>query len=266
MKKKVGLIGWPVEHSLSPYMHNAAFKVLGFDGEYVLLPTTNDQIKGRIEQLRAAEWLGANVTIPHKAAVMALLNEIDQAAQLVGAVNTIVKRGGRLIGYNTDVIGFQQALIETGVEVKDRSCVVLGVGGAARAAVYALKQLGAQVNVYARDVVKAHSLEARPWDEIAQIDPMTILIVNATPIGLWPAVDASPWPNGVPFPATALAFDLLYNPSRTRFMAQAEQAGARSINGLTMLLYQGAAAFELWTGCTAPLDVMHVALSNTHEQ
>lgn len=266
MKKQVGLIGWPVEHSLSPRMHNAAFKALGFDGEYVLLPTTNDQLKDLIEQIRADDWLGANVTIPHKAAVLALLNEIDPAARSVGAVNTIVKHRDRLIGYNTDVIGFQSALIETGVEVKDQECVVLGAGGAAQAVVYALKQLGAQVSVYARDVAKAQSLEAKPWREIERIDPATILIVNATPIGLWPAVDMSPWPNAVPFPATALAFDLIYNPNRTRFMVQAERADARAINGLTMLLYQGAAAFELWTGCTAPLAVMRAALSNTLEQ
>ncbi len=266
MTKKVGLIGWPVEHSLSPQMHNAAFKALGFDGEYVLLPTTNDQLKDRIEQIRADEWLGANVTITHKAAMLTWLNEIDRAAQSVGAVNTIVKQRDRLMGYNTDVIGFQQALIETGIEVKDQPCAVLGAGGAAQAVVYALKQLGAQVSVYARDVTKAQSLEAKPWCEIDRINSATVLIVNATPIGMWPAVDASPWPNGVPFPTNALAFDLIYNPGRTRFMAQAEQAGARSINGLAMLLYQGAAAFELWTGCTAPLAVMRAALSNPTEQ
>ncbi len=262
MTKQIGLIGWPVEHSLSPRLHNAAFKALDFDAEYGLLPTANAQLTERIEQLRSDEWLGANVTIPHKAAVMPVLDEIDRAAQAIGAVNTIVKRGDRLIGYNTDAIGFQRALIETGVEVKDRSCVVLGAGGAAQAVVYVLKKLGTQVRVYARDVAKAQSLEAKPWREIERIDPTTVLIVNATPIGMWPNVDASPWPSDVPFPANALTFDLIYNPSRTRFMAQAEQAGARSINGLTMLLYQGAAAFELWTNCAAPLAVMRAALLN----
>lgn len=266
MKKQVGLIGWPVEHSLSPRMQNAAFNALSIDAEYRLLPTTNDQLKERLEQLRSDDWLGANITIPHKAAVIAWLDGIDQAAQAAGAVNTIVKRGDRLIGYNTDVIGFQRALIETGVEVKDRSCVVLGAGGAAQAVVYVLKQLGAQVTVYARDAAKAQSLEAKHWSEIDRIEPVTILIVNATPIGMWPKVEASPYPNDASFPANALAFDLIYNPSRTRFMAQAEQAGARSINGLTMLLYQGAAAFELWTGCAAPLDAMRVALLNSHKQ
>src|SRR5512141_2809913 len=142
MKKQVGLIGWPVEHSLSPRMHNAALKALNIEAEYRLLPTTNGQLKGRLEEIRSGEWLGANVTIPHKAAVMPWLDEIDRAARAVGAVNAIVQRTGRLIGYNTDVIGFQRALIETGLEVQDRACAVLGAGGAAQAVVYGLKQSG----------------------------------------------------------------------------------------------------------------------------
>jgi shikimate dehydrogenase len=266
MKKQVGLIGWPVEHSLSPRMHNAALTALSIDAEYQFLPTTNDQLKARLDEIRSSEWLGANVTIPHKATVIAWLDEIDQTAQAVGAVNTIVKHNGRLIGYNTDVIGFQRTLIETGMEVKNRACAVLGAGGAAQAAVYVLKQLGAQVTVYARHAAKDQPLEAKPWSEIEHIDPTITLIVNATPIGMWPNTAASPWPNNVPFPKSTLAFDLIYNPIETRFMLQAKQSGARSINGLSMLLYQGAVAFEMWTGRAAPIDVMRAALLNSHEQ
>jgi shikimate dehydrogenase len=257
--KTVGLIGWPVEHSLSPRMHQAAFKALRLNWQYVLLPT-DDQLEDVIDQLRTAEWAGANVTIPHKSAVMPLLDEVDRRAQSLGAVNTIVKRAGGLIGYNTDVIGFERALLETRIDVGDRPCAVLGAGGSARAIVHVLQRLQARVTVYARDVAKAQWFNAVDWRERTRLDPATSLIVNTTPLGMSPKVGASPWPDDVPFPASALVFDLVYNPKRTRFMEQAERSGARSINGLAMLLYQGAAAFEMWTGCAAPLQAMRAAV------
>ena len=132
----VGLIGWPVEHSRSPDMHNAAFAALGLDWRYILLPTPPDQVEAVVARIRSGELQGANVTIPHKQAVMPFLDEIDPAAQAVGAVNTIVRRADRLIGYNTDTLGFKQALLETGVAVKDQACAVLGAGGSARAVLY----------------------------------------------------------------------------------------------------------------------------------
>ncbi len=258
----VGLIGWPVEHSRSPAMHNAAFAALGLDWQYVLLPTPRDQIEAVIARLRAGELAGANVTIPHKQAVLPFLDEVDPAAQAVGAVNTIVRRADRLIGFNTDTLGFKRALLETGAVVKDQPCAVLGAGGSARAVVYVLQELGAQITVYARDVEKARALHAdcRSLGALAEIDPATQLIVNTTPVGLSPNVDASPWPDNVPFPANALIFDLINNPSRTRLMQQAEQAGLRAVNGWSMLVYQGAAAFEMWTGVKPPVEVMKSAL------
>jgi shikimate dehydrogenase len=259
----VGLIGWPVEHSRSPAMHNAAFAALGLDWRYILLPTPPDRIEAVVARIRSGELQGANVTIPHKQAVMAYLDEIDPAAQAVGAVNTIVKQEERLIGFNTDILGFKRSLIETGVEVADQPCTVLGAGGSARAVVYVLHELGARSKVYARDAEKARSVHAdsRPLGALSEIDPATKLIVNTTPVGLSPNVTASPWPADVSLPKQALIFDLLNNPARTKFMQQAEQAGLRAINGWDMLVYQGAAAFAKWTGVEPPVDVMKRALA-----
>lgn len=259
----VGLIGWPVEHSRSPAMHNAAFAALGLDWHYILLPTPPDHIEAVMARLRSGELLGANVTIPHKQAVLPFLDEIDPAAQAVGAVNTIVRRAERLIGFNTDTLGFQRALLETGSAVQDQPCAVLGAGGSARAVVHVLNELGGRITIYARDVSQARALhgDARSLAALPEIDPATRLIVNTTPVGLSPNVTASPWPASVPFPAQALVFDLINNPPRTRLMQQAEQAGLRAVNGWSMLVYQGAAAFELWTGREPPVDVMKRAMA-----
>jgi shikimate dehydrogenase len=260
--KTVGLIGWPVEHSRSPAMHNAAFSALGLDWCYILLPTPLDQLAAIVARIRSGELQGANVTIPHKQAVMPFLDEIDPAAQAVGAVNTIVKQADRLIGFNTDTLGFKRALIETGVEVADQPCAVLGAGGSARAVVYVLNELGAHITVYARDIDKARTVHAhsRSLGALREIDPATRLIVNTTPVGLSPHIDASPWPDDLSLPQHALIFDLLNNPPRTKFMQQAERAGLRAVNGWNMLVYQGAAAFVKWTGVEPPVDVMRATL------
>jgi len=258
MTQTVGLIGWPVEHSRSPALHNAAFEARGLDWQYVLLPTLHDQLEAVVGHIRSGELSGANVTIPHKQAVLPFLDEIDPAAQAVGAVNTIVRRADRLIGYNTDTLGFKRALLETAMTVTGQACAVLGAGGSARAVVYVLRELRAHITVYARDVDKARALAtgARSLTELKRIDPATRLIVNTTPVGLSPNVAASPWPDDVPLPTGALVFDLINNPPRTRLMRQAEQAGLRAVNGWSMLVYQGAAAFELWTGVEPPVEGM----------
>ncbi len=262
MTHTVGLIGWPVEHSRSPAMHNAAFGTLGLDWRYILLPTPLDQLRGMIDRVCAGELSGVNVTIPHKQAVMPLLDEIDPAAQAVGAVNTIVRREGRLIGFNTDTLGFKRSLLETGIALEQQACAVLGAGGSARAVVYVLRELGARITIYARDVAKASVLssDVRPLSDVAHIDSATRLIVNTTPVGLAPQVDASPWPTDIPLPSSALVFDLLNNPARTRLLQQAEKQGLPIVNGWGMLVYQGAAAFKLWTGIEPPVEVMMTAL------
>ncbi len=243
-------------------MHNAAFEVLGLDWQYILLPAPLDQLEAVVSRIRSGELSGTNVTIPHKQAVMPFLDEIDLAAQAVGAVNTIVRRDERLIGFNTDTVGFKRALLKTGVLIENQPCAVLGAGGSARAVVYVLQELGAHVTVYARDVTKARVLssEAHALGEVANMDSAMRLIVNTTPVGLSPLVDASPWPADVALPPNALVFDLLNNPPRTRLMQQAEAQGLRTVNGWGMLVYQGAAAFRLWTGVEPPVDVMMAAL------
>jgi shikimate dehydrogenase len=243
-------------------MHNAAFEALKLDWHYILLPTPLDQLEAVAGRIRAGELSGANVTIPHKQAIRPFLDEIDPAAQAVGAVNTIVRRNNRLIGFNTDTFGFKRALLETGIVINDQPCAILGAGGSARAVVYVLHESGARITIYARDVAKASALssETRALTELAYIDPETRLIVNTTPIGLSPNVEASPWPVDVPLPPQVLVFDLLNNPPRTRLMQQAEEQGLRAVNGWGMLVYQGAAAFKLWTGLEPPVDVMMSAL------
>jgi shikimate dehydrogenase len=246
-------------------MHNAAFAALGLNWRYILLPTPVDQVKTVIARIRSGELQGANVTIPHKQAVMPFLDEIDPEAEAVGAVNTIVRRAGRLSGFNTDTLGFKRALLETGVEVWEQPCAVLGAGGSARAVVYVLREGGARITVYARDVEKARAVhgDCRPLGALSEIDPATRLIVNTTPVGLSPNIDASPWPDQAPFPANALVFDLLNNPPQTRLMQQAKNMGLRAVNGWNMLVYQGAAAFEKWTGSAPPVDVMKHALEQS---
>ncbi|MBI5563428.1 MAG: shikimate dehydrogenase [Chloroflexi bacterium] len=262
MTRIVGLIGWPVEHSRSPAMHNAAFKALDLDWQYILLPTPLDQLEAVVGRIRSGELSGANVTIPHKQAVRPFLDEIDLAAQAVGAVNTIVQRADRLIGFNTDTFGFKRSLLETGIVIEDQPCAILGAGGSARAVVHVLRELGARITIYARDVTKARKVSsaARSLREVAHIDPATRLIVNTTPVGLSPNVTASPWPADVPLPPQALVFDLLNNPPRTRLVQQAEEQGLRALNGWDMLVYQGAAAFKLWTGVEPPVEVMMTGL------
>jgi shikimate dehydrogenase len=249
-------------------MHNAAFAALGLDWHYILLPTLPHQVETVVARIRSGELQGANVTIPHKQAVMPFLDEIDPAAQVVGAVNTIVRRGERLVGFNTDTIGFKRALLEAGTAMTDQPCAVLGAGGSARAVVYVLRELGAHITIYARDVDKARVLHAdcRPLGALGGIDPATRLIVNTTPVGLSPNVDTSPWPADVSFPVNALIFDLLNNPPRTRLIQQAEQAGLRAVNGWGMLVYQGAAAFAKWTGSEPPVDVMKHALEQSMKE
>ena len=261
----VGLIGWPVEHSRSPAMHNAAFAALGLNWRYILLSTPLDQLAAVVARIRSGELQGANVTIPHKRAVLPFLDEIDPVAQAVGAVNTIIRRTDRLIGYNTDTLGFKRALIETGIDVKNQPSAVLGAGGSARAVLYALRELGAHVTVYARDVEKARAVHAdyHPLGALSKIDPATRLIVNTTPVGSSPNIAASPWPDKVLFPTNALVFDLLNHPPQTRLMQQAGQAGLRAVNGWNMLVYQGAAAFAKWTGVEPPIDVMKQALEQS---
>ncbi|MBC7261319.1 MAG: shikimate dehydrogenase [Chloroflexi bacterium] len=270
----VGLIGWPIEHSVSPAMHNAAFHALGLPWHYTLLPPPPQQIKETLTKLREEGYRGANVTVPHKQAVMPYLDKVTDTALAIGAVNTIVVQGRQLIGDNTDGDGFLAALQEVGFVPANSRALILGAGGAARAVVYALAQNGCAVTVYNRTVARAAKLAQHMecigvrapvnWmpmqATLANLDLTCFdLLVNATSVGMWPQVDASPWPKTLPLPSHWIVFDLVYNPPQTALLAHAQSSGARTIGGLGMLVRQGALAFALWTGVFPPIEVMSAA-------
>jgi shikimate dehydrogenase len=271
----VGLIGWPLEHSLSPVMHNAAFAALGINWAYVPLPVRPEDVETALSGLAALNFVGVNVTIPHKQAVMRYIDELSDAARLTGAVNTIHISGGKYYGYNSDAIGFLNSLHEAGCDPKGLRVVILGAGGAARAAVYALARAGADsVVVINRTAERAAflvddlnlafpdstlSFEELSTQTLIDLNNQVDLIVNTTSVGMYPHVETSPWPAEVPFPKGATVCDLVYNPLETVFLVQARAANAPTIDGLGMLIHQGAFALEQWTGQEAPVDIMRQA-------
>lgn len=262
-EQRVGLIGWPVEHSISPAMHNAAFAALGLtEWRYDKMAIPPDVIKLSLRELRQHGYIGVNVTVPHKGAVLPFVRP-DEIAKAIGAVNTIDFRDNR--GTNTDVSGFMSDLAAHGIDVAGKRVIVLGAGGAARSAVYGLHQAGAQIAIANRTPDKARFLAQGLGVDaqvihLADVDALEAdLVVNCTTVGMWPRVDESPWPADIALPRGAVVYDMIYRPARTRLMAQAEAAGLQAVGGLGMLVRQGAAAFALWTGQDAPLDVMFAA-------
>ena len=304
--KQVGLIGFPVAHSLSPAMQQAAFDALGIAARYTLWETPPGDLEERVASLRVPELLGANVTIPYKEDVLPLLDECDALAARVGAVNTIVNRAGRLVGYNTDVPGFSRALAEClarhSSERWPKKAVILGTGGAARGAAVALLENGVEellllgrtaARVQAlRDHLRAlagklpgtpavyggllesdaaseqsHQLSLyngslSGGDETKRFLSSADVMVNATSIGLKADTtdNASLLVDVNAFPATSLVMDMIFNPPQTSLLRAAQARGCVTLNGLSMLVYQGALAFELWTGHRAPLEIMREAL------
>lgn len=287
---RLGLTGYPLGHSLSPQMHTAALAALGLAGEYQLYPVAPEQagaglaglagLACLLDRLRRGELHGLNVTIPHKRAVLPLLDELTPVAQAVGAANTLYLRSGRLVGDNTDAPGFladlERFLAGSRVEARQETgpphALLLGAGGSARAAAYALAYAGWQVTVAARRPEQAQALLAetglRPFGAsilleagaLAGLTPPPMLIVNTTPLGMAPAVEGNPWPAGLPLPPAAAVYDLVYNPAQTALLAAARRAGLLAVNGLGMLVEQAALAFERWTGRTAPRERMRSAI------
>ncbi len=275
MTRRVVLIGHPVAHSLSGAMQQAAFDAAGIDARYELWDRSALELPDAVAELRAEEFLGANVTIPHKEKTVSLVDKTTDDAHATGAVNTITRDGKRLIGHNTDVAGFTHALDAlVGKQKMPRQAVVLGAGGGARAVVFGLVRAGfTRVVVFNRHLHRGEALvkffgrsaahmelRAMPWHESvleAELSK-TKVFVNATSVGLDP--DETPLP-GELIPPELLVLDLIYNPGRTRLMREAEAAGCHVMNGEGMLLHQGAAAFELWTGKPAPLDLMREKLA-----
>ena len=272
MTKFVGLIGYGLKHSISPQFQQAAFDYLGLDIRYEVWETAKDDLSKMEEGMRDASKLGANVTIPHKEAVLPLLDDVDNDARRIGAVNTIVNRGGKLTGYNTDASGFMRALRDDGAfSPRNKRVVLLGAGGAARAVGFALVDAGARsLIILNRGVERGRALA---WDlkvsdtEVAALswkDGNTLtalaecdLLVNCTSVGMKDSASEGRSPLGIGLiPKRALVYDVVYNPLETPLLAAARKAGARTLGGLPMLVYQGAASFELWTGKSAPIDIM----------
>jgi shikimate dehydrogenase len=274
-----GLIGHPLAHSYSPLLHLAALQASGLEGEYRLypvppLPDGDKALVELLDRLRDGTVDGLNVTIPHKQNVLRLVDELTPTAQRVGAANLLFRRAGKLVGDNSDVGGFLQdlkAFLAASGMSNARRALVLGAGGAARAVVAGLLQERWQVLVTARRPEQAHALAARLDPnllEVIELDPTCLaqlkrisLLVNATPIGMFPEIEPSPWPANLPLPPGAAVYDLIYNPGETTLMRTARAAGLPVRGGLGMLVEQAALAFECWTGRAAPRPAMLQAVA-----
>jgi shikimate dehydrogenase len=274
--KVIGVFGHPVTHSLSPAMHNAALAALGLPFIYVPFPVAPEGLGAALGALGALGIVGVNLTIPHKEAALAFLDEITQEARDVGAVNTVHCRDYRLLGDNTDGFGFYEPLRESGYEIADREAVVLGAGGAARSVAFRLAREGARLCLINRTRERAVRLAQALADAglntggitaLAPEDPAVeramsraALLVNTTRVGMVPEHLAPP-----PVPAQwlhpdLLVYDLVYNPVETELLKQARKRGCRTLTGVKMLVYQGAAAFQRWTGHWPPTDIMEAAV------
>lgn len=270
----VGLIGHPVEHSFSPPMHNAAFDALNMDYAYVAFDVNPNDLKSAIEGAESLNIKGFNVTIPHKVDVMQYLDELDEVARLIGAVNTIDFKN--LKGYNTDGIGAVKAIEEV-TSIKNKNVVVAGAGGASRAISFYIAKYGAEsLTILNRNEAKAESLASDVSDsgligEVASDSINAIgnymdgadVLIDTTPLGMHPNINDEPIVKVDMMDEDLVVFDAVYNPNETVLIKEAIKANAKPVYGIKMLLYQGAESFKIWTGKTAPVDVMEKALRNT---
>jgi len=271
--KLFALIGDPVERSLSPEMHNAAFDALGLDCAYIALRVPSEMLTDAVEGIRAIRLSGFNVTHPHKVKIIDLLDKLDRSAEMVGAVNTVKNDGGKLVGFNTDGDGAVRALESKVGKLSGKKILLLGAGGAARAIAFSLAQASAKLTVANRTASKAKELVATInkklgvkavhvalkknilVDEIRRSN----ILINATSTGMYPDVDrtlvtADMMHRGL------MVDDIVYEPLQTRLLREAKKAGARTVDGLGMLVHQGAMAFEIWTGRRAPVKVMEATV------
>lgn len=275
MTLRTGIFGYPISHSISPPMHQAAFDDVGIDATYQAWETHPDTLADGVNKLRDDAYLGANITVPHKQAVMEYLDEVDDLAKRIGAVNTIINSDGRLLGTNTDAEGFITSLkVHGGVDPAGLDAVLVGAGGAARAAAHALADAGvATLTIVNRTLDRAEALAEEivgqgvstraiglSNSEYASACYEADLLINSTSVGMLhgPAEDASPVPEGA-ISSRIVVYDMVYNPPDTPLLRAAESSGARIVGGLPMLVYQGAAAWSLWTDREAPVDVMFKA-------
>jgi shikimate dehydrogenase len=281
MSATYGILGWPVEHSRSPAMQSAAFRARGLDAHYVCFSVHPDDIADAVRGLKALGVRGANVTVPHKEAVMRWLDDVTPEARAIGAVNTIVREIDRLVGHNTDASGLTRSLDEADVELEHARAVVLGAGGAARATIVGLAARGVRnIVVAARRVEQAEQLVLElsavcggttlevsdlSREALAKRFRDTTLLVQSTSATLASSSDATDFAAQLSLdalPSDATVVDLVYKPRETTVLARAKERGLKTVDGLGMLLHQGALAFELWTHLPAPIEVMRQVLES----
>jgi shikimate dehydrogenase len=270
--KICGIIGHPIEHTLSPAMHNAAFRELDLDHIYIAFDVESKNLRESISGIRSLGIHGLNVTIPHKEDVIKYLDEIDPEAEKIGSVNTIVNRDSRLVGHNTDGAGAIKALKDNKVELKEKRVLLLGAGGSAKSIAFTLSKFVKKIMILNRTEVRAEKLADNlklmfdieiAWDHLSQktvrqnlID--TDILINATSVGMNPKSESlvkSEW-----LTSRICIFDVVYNPNGTKLIQNANRIGAKAIDGIDMLVYQGAMAFKIWTGREPPIDVMKEAI------
>ncbi len=270
-----GVIGDPIEHTLSPIIHNAAFEALQID--YVFLPfkVKNAEVENAIRGMRALGIHGLNVTMPHKNAVVKYLDEVDPAGKIIASANTILNKDGKLLGFNTDGVGALTALEENGVEPRGKKVLLLGAGGAAKAIAYTFSQEADELVILNRTrnaaTELADLLKQKFHKKIsaAELSPTSVknslagadVLINSTSVGMNPNADQTPVQPEWLRPDLAV-MDIVYNPIETKLAKDAKAAGAKVVSGVEMLIYQGAVSFEIWTACKAPVDVMRTTALN----
>jgi len=270
---RLGLIGYPVSHSLSPKIQNAALKACGLEGDYSLFPIAPDDmqvLKDLLDQVRSGEITGLNVTIPHKQNVIQFMDELTPTAKAIGAVNIIYMRENKLIGDNTDAPSFLADLNKFSTPETRRhgeNALVLGAGGSARSVVYALLNDDWNVTLAARRPEQAQQLASSFAQYATRITSLTDLqlstfdlIVNTTPLGMTPNIDQSPLSENTPLSKHTKIYDLVYNPRETKLVREARSQGLSAITGLGMLIEQAALGFELWTGLKPPKDILYASV------
>ena len=275
--KQFAVIGHPIGHSLSPLMHNTAFKLLGLDYNYEAIDIEPASLKNEVQLFREKKLGGFNVTVPHKEAIIPILDEVVPEARAVGAVNTVVNRNNKLVGYNTDVIGVERSLCADRAVIENKLSTILGSGGVARSVLHVLihKFKPKAITFSALFPEQAHALIKSLGSSDVQFNVIhckdtaletaikeSTLIVNATDVGMFPRILDSPLPNPRWLSNKQIIFDIVYRPLITRLQSDAQAVGAKTIDGLGMFIHQGAAAFQIWTGMEMPLKPIRQVLES----
>lgn len=275
----LGVIGNPIAHSLSPVMQNAGIQAAGLDYSYIAMPVKNEALGEAVAGMKALGFRGLNVTIPHKQAIMPFLDKIDGDAEIIGAVNTVLNEDGYLTGYNTDVIGFIEGMKQQGFQPAGKHALLLGAGGAARAIIWGLiKEKVASLTIAVRNPAKVQptvdyfkkymDITLLDWQDEKMHEALAQaqLLINATPLGMEPHIDAMPPIDWSYVQPTIFAYDIIYTPAETLFLKTARELGCQTLNGEAMLVGQGAAAFKIWTGHTIKQEPMAQALRTALQQ